>query len=105
MTKTAGTVIEEKFYINDLKDEFTVDKFREEVFKELCKETNARINVTFEDDDLVVKLVMYGFVSTMRYVNMRERIINDYPLEEITTNVMKRFRAHVNSAFFKGKEE
>ncbi len=93
----------DKFYIDEMEDQYIIDQFEEALFKKLCTMTNARIEIKFKDDDLIVKLVMYGFVSTMTYPGIKERLRLDFPVEEISENVMTRFQAHVDSAFFKKK--
>lgn len=93
----------DKFYIDEMEDQYIVDQFEEALFKKLCSLTNARIEINFKGDDLTVRLVMYGFVSTMTYPGIKERLRLDFPVEEISENVMTRFKAHVESAFFKKK--
>lgn len=91
---------EEKFYIDELEDTYVIDQFKNELFKKLCGMTNARINIQFEDDDLNVKLTMYGFVSSSSIPNFKERLLTEFPVHEVADTIIKRFRAHVESAFF-----
>ena len=93
-------LVEEKFYIEEMEDTYVLDQFKNDLFKKLCEMTNARINIDVKGNDLIVKLVMYGFVSTVSYEDIKDRILTDYPVVDIADNVIRRFRAHVESAFF-----
>ncbi len=93
-------LVEEKFYIEEMEDTYVLDQFKNDLFKKLCEMTNARINIDIKGNELIVKLVMYGFVSTVAYEDIKDRILTDYPVVDIADNVIRRFRAHVESAFF-----
>ena len=96
---------EEKFYIDEMEDVYAADQFKNELFQKLCGMTNARIDIHYEGDDLIVRLTMYGFVSSSSKMNLKKHLLREFPVDEVADTIIRKFRAHVESAFFTVKKK